>query len=255
MSIDQDRVEHQVEAEGFPQTRRDVVALELILSNGPEVYVNIVGEPCICLPFVPGPNRSAWHLKHERVRAEIAGFIWEELQLVLYDHELSRMLRILESQAWRDQRIDIDLKEAIDRDPLLEGLLILLADSDSKDGVNLKASELLKQLEKKARLNGVDTQHHSWPKGAAQLSRRIEELSSLLAEAGITFERGRNSGGVRFINLHRKTPCDDDEPTASQSPSIDKSHHPRSLSPADTSDDMNETFFSAISIEPEGNEE
>lgn len=243
------------EDEDAQQSRRDVVALELILSNGPELYVNIVGEPCICLPFVPGSNRSAWHLKHERVRAEIAGLIWEKLKLVLYDNELSRILRVLESQAWRDQRIDIDLKEAIDRDPLLEGLLILLADSDSKDGVNLKASELLTQLEKKARLNGVDTQHHSWPKGAAQLSRRIGELSSLLQQAGITVERGRNNGGVRFINLHRKTPCDDGEPTASQPPSIDKSHHPQTLSPCATSGDVDEAFFSAISIEPERNKE
>lgn len=230
------------------QSRRDEAALGLILATQPELFLNIIGEPCIGLPVAAEADRTPWHLHSERVRAEIAGFIWEKLNLVVYDHELNRILRVLECQAWRDQRVDVELKDAVDNDPLLEGLVIFLNDPNRRGGVNLTASELLDELSKVARKSGVDTNHHSWPKGAAQLSRRIGELSSILQKAGISVERGRNSGGVRFINLSRDS-CDDDESTPSQPPSIDKSHHPKPLPTADGSDGTSEAVFSAISVD------
>lgn len=218
------------------EIRRDVMTLDLILSEEPELYVNIVGEPFIGLPIAASTERAPWLLKSERVQAEVAGFIWEKLRIVLYTHEVSRILRVLESCAWKDQRVDIELKDAIDHDPLLESLFILLSDPNSKGGVNLTASELLNLLQKKARLHSLDTAHDCWPKGPAQLSRRIGDLSPLLEKNGVKVERGRNPGGIRFINLCRESNCDDGGPVASQPPSIDKSHHPQPLLPADAAD-------------------
>jgi len=234
-----------------PTPRRDVTALELIIEESPEVFVDIVGQPNIGIPIRAGAKRVPWPLRHQRVRAEVAGFIWEKTTTVPYDHELNRILQVLESLAWADQRLDVDLKDAIDHDPLLECLLIFLRDPDRSGGINSTASALLNALSKAARKIGIDTKHHAWPKGAAQLSRRIGELSSLLKKAGITVERGRNSGGIRFINLSQNVSCDDSEPTASRSPSIDKSHHPRSLSTTANSDDATEDIYLAISVEPE----
>lgn len=233
--------------------RRDERSLQLILDQEPTLFVNIVGEPFIGLPIPKSTDRTPWILNHQRVRAEITGFIWENLDLVIHAHELNRILRVLECHAWRDQRVNIQLKDAIDNDPLLEGLVIFLIDANRRGGVNLPASELLTELSKVARKSGVDTNHHSWPKGAAQLSRRIGELSPILQQAGINVKRGRNPGGVRFINIHRE-PCDDGKSTASQPPPIDKSHRPKTLPAADSGDDESEAVFSAISLKRERNE-
>lgn len=235
--------------------RRDEKVLKLILAKNPELYVNIVGEPCISLPLDSGADQTPWLLNHNRVRATITGFAWDNAGLVLHAQELNRLLRVLESRAWMDQRTEIELEDAIDDDPLLEGLLILLASPESNGSVRLTATKLLQALNKKARLSGVDTDHHAWPKAPTQLSRRLGKLDPLLLKAGISVQRGRDSGGVRFVHLSRGHPCDDIDSAASQPPSIDNSHHPKTLSPCATSDGTDDALFLSISVEPEGNKQ
>ena len=91
-------------------------------------------------------------------------------------------------------------------------------------------------FQKKANKYGVDTQSRAWPKGPAQLSRRIGELKQLLNKADVEVGIGRQPGGNRYISLSRKKGCDDGGETPSQIPAIDKSHHPKSLQPPDGCD-------------------
>ena len=149
MSIDQKQAGRATRKNGSPQPRRDVEVLQLILDQPSELFINIVSEPCISLPLDSKADRTPWLLSHNRVRAEITGFAWDNAGLVLHFQELNRLLRVLESRAWKDQRDEIELTDAIDDDSLLEGLLILLADPDSREGVHLTATKLLQALNKK----------------------------------------------------------------------------------------------------------
>jgi hypothetical protein len=97
-------------------------------------------------------------------------------------------------------------------------------------------TKLLGELVKIAKKHGVDMQSPEWPKGPAQLSRRISELKSLLRKAGVAVTIGRKGGGERFIVLD-KVKAAEDQPkegddtgtTPSQPASVDKSHHPKML--------------------------
>ena len=213
------------------EVRRDVAALKLILGATPELYCNIVGEPCIRLP--PLRDGPVWSLRSGRVRAWIADFVWEEAGLVLFEQEITRLLAVLEGKAWRDQRLDLELKDAVDQEPLLEAIMIWISSNHRFEGTSTK---FLRELRKTARKYGVDTQSRAWPKGPAQLSRRIGELTRLLEKAGVAVKIGRRPGGERYIILAGGKGGDDDGKPPSQAPSIDKSHHPKPLHSPDDSD-------------------
>ena len=75
------------------------------------------------------------------------------------------------------------------------------------------------ELRKPAKKYGVDIRSRAWPKGPAQLSRRIGELTRLLEKAEVNVEIGRRSGGERYIILAREKNGDDDGESPSQRPS------------------------------------
>lgn len=229
-----------------PESRRDVSALKCILSAQPKLYVNIIGQPHIEIPFEAGVKKTFWHLNHNRVCTEISGYIWDKLGFMLYRNELNRMLDILESRAWKNQQTDIELSEAIDDDPLFECLMILLFAPNSEESVNLTATRLLDKLDLCASRNRIDIRQQAWPKGAAQLSRRIGELIPILEKVRIAVTRGRNSGGIRFIQLSRAPPCDDAVPIASQHRPINQSHYPKPNTPVDAGDADSGGIFSKI---------
>ncbi len=216
------------------EKRRDVTALELVLATEPELYCNIIGEPCIRLPPIrAGPDQEEWPLRSNRVRTWMAEFIWERKAIVLFEHEITRILAVLEGKAWHDQRLDLEVKDAIEQEPVLEAILIWLSSNRRFEGTSTK---LLDELRKTAKKFGVDTQSRAWPKGPPQLSRRISELAHLLIKGGVTVEIGRRPGGERYIILARQEGRDDDGEPSSQAPSIDKSHHPKPLRSSDGSD-------------------
>ena len=104
-------------------------------------------------------------------------------------------------------------------------------------------TRLLAELSKIGKKYGVDMQSKAWPKGAAQLSQRINKLTLLLLKAGVEVEIGRRAGGQRFIILARKHDItdmpersDDADPAASRSASADNSHHPKQLRLSDDGD-------------------
>ncbi len=227
------------EQESAKVGRRDVAALKLIIEAIPELYCNIVGEPCIRLPPMrDGPDGGVWPLRSERVRAWIAEFIWKETETVLFEREITRFLAVLEGKAWQDQRLNLEVKDAVDQEPVLEAILIWLGINRRYEGTSTK---FLQELRKTARKYGVDTQSRAWPKGSPQLSRRIGELRRLLEKAGVKVEIGRRPGGERYVLLDGQKGGDDDGEPPSQAPSIDKSHHPKALRSTDGRDVGNHT--------------
>jgi hypothetical protein len=154
----------------------------------------------------------------------MAEFIWEATGIVLFDREINRLLNVLEGKAWQDHHSDPPVDDAVEQDPLFEALSIFLHDRT----FNGKSTKLLTELRKVAKLQGVDVLANAWPKGPAQLSRRIAELAPLLSKAGVMVEIGRKAQ-ARFIKLSTEKPCDDAGGQPSQSTSLDKSHHPQTL--------------------------
>lgn len=213
-------------------------ALKTILSLDPQVYCNVVGTPTVRLPPAQEDHEGdEWPLQSARVRAWIAETIWDRAGIVLLEKDITRMLTVLEGKAWHDQRLDLELKDAMDQDPVLEAVVIWIRENPRFEGTQTK---LLGELSKIGKKYGVDMRGKAWPKGAAQLSLRINKLIPLLLKAGVEVEIGRKAGGQRFIVLARKEKetdipkgCDDADQAASHPASADKSHHPKPLRHSD----------------------
>ncbi len=207
--------------------RHPALALDLILATQPELFINVVGQPTIGLPFSSTPpNRDTWPLRSERVKAWIAEFVWERAGMVLAEREIDRIVTVLVGKAWHDPRHDSELADAMDTDPLLEAVVIFMHEHAVFD----KSCTALKaELDQVARAAGLDIKDRLWPKAAPQLSRRIEELKPLLKRGDITAEIGRRSGGVRFIRLTKSKPNDGDAEGPPLPPSVDNAHHPKEM--------------------------
>ncbi len=230
-------------------TRRDIVAMETILAMKPELYVDVAGEPRIGLPFArgdPKPPQSPWSLRHDRVRAEIAEFVFQSAGIILFDQEITRILYVLEGKAWKDHRIDIELQQALDEEPLVEALFIFLHQPETEGRFQDSCSKLLTALTKIGRKNGVDTRSKAWPKGAPQLSGRLGQLEALLAKCGIKVARGRFVGGARYVKLESNFTCDGGKQTPSQTSSVDNKHHPKTLRIIDARDGAGGDVFDRI---------
>ncbi len=216
-----------------PAPGNAALALELILKEPSlELFCDSGGQPRIRLPPIrQHPTEEPWRIRSERVRAWIADFVWERSKDILQDREIDRILNILEGKAWRDLKRDLELFEAIEQDPVLEALIVLMHQFILFEGTMTK---LMRQLVKVARKAGLNVRAKNWPKGTPQLSRRIGSFERFLTKAGITVERHRNSI-ERKIKL-KMTVHDDPPSTPSPSSSVDKSHHPKSQRHRDASD-------------------
>ena len=209
-------------------------ALERILAMKPKLFINLVGQPTIGLPTASEqPLPKTWPLRSERVKAWVAEFVWDQSGIVLAEREIDRIVTVLVGKAWHDQRNDIEVTEAMDQDPLLEALLIFARRQAVFDKT---CTALGIDLESVAREAGLDTKDRHWPKGAPQLSRRIEELKPLLKRAGVTAELGRRSGGFRFVKLTCDKSSGGEVAGPPPASSIDNSHHPREIHRHDDGD-------------------
>jgi hypothetical protein len=216
--------------------RQPALALALILATKPELFINVVGQPTIGLPSSPERlQQKTWPLRSERVKAWIAEFIWHQSGIVLAEREIDRIVTVLVGKAWHDPRHDIELTDAMDQDPLLEALLILMHEHAIFDKT---CTALHTALDQVAREAGLDTKDRLWPKGAPQLSRRIEELKPLLKRGQVTAVLGRRSGGFRFVKLTRDPPSGGDAAGPPLPPPVDNSHHPAKIHRHDDGDDV-----------------
>jgi hypothetical protein len=210
--------------------RRDALAMSAILASEPELYVDVTGVPRITLPLAPTSEaRMPWSLRHARVRAEIAELVFHKRGLILFEHEIRRILCVLEGKAWREQRYDLDTVQALDAEPLVEALYIYLHQPEVNGRFSGTCTKLLSDLKKVAVKNGVDIACDAWPKGPARLSFRIGELTKLLEKFKITAKRGRANGGAKCVLIKSPFRRDAGAKAASQPATSDNSHYPKDL--------------------------
>jgi len=196
--------------------KSEITSLSLILDSQPILYVNLVGQPYIELPLIAkADKRKPYPIKHRRVVADLAGFVWKKGGLMPSRSAIGVILRILESKAWENERSAPNIQDAMDEDPLLESVLIYLELPEIDGSFHGTCTKLLNELEKRTKKYGCDIRHKSWPKGATQLSKRLKALESVLNQAGFALETGRDSGRARFIELSRNSTYDGDQHTAS----------------------------------------
>lgn len=231
------------EQEEQKNQRRDVSALNLILSVISEVSCDIAGQPSVSINH-DQDEQQVWSIHSRRFRSWIAEFVWDHADIVLYDQELNRILTVLEGRAWNNQQVDTQVCEAIEKDPLFEAIIIWI--NEKKQSFDGRSTKLLLELNKTAKKFGVDTQHQAWPKAPAQLSRRIRQLEQIFERVGISIEVGRRPGGERFIRLSKTDACDSEAETPTQVPPVDKLHHPITLTAPDASDGKADDIFSRV---------
>lgn len=87
--------------------------------------------------------------------------------------------------------------------PLAAAIVALLQRKHEWKGA---PGKLLEELENVATEERIDTKSKAWPKSSASLTRRLREIASNLAEAGIKIETGKDTGGIkgRYIHLFRE---------------------------------------------------
>jgi hypothetical protein len=191
--------------------RRDLVALKAVLACDPELFVNVVGQPSVVLPLV-GDRRAGvpYRIDSLRVRAELFGVICDAAGMLPFEQEVTRILRYLESQAWKTPRTTVEYAAAVDSHPVIEAVHILLHATKVGSVHESTATKLLKDLEQVARANSIDVQQKPWPKAANALSEQLHEFRETLAKGGISFDRGR-SDGIRWIRFTRTQVAGDDD--------------------------------------------
>ncbi|MGI8981878.1 MAG: hypothetical protein ACR2FY_21820 [Pirellulaceae bacterium] len=232
--------------------RRDLLALQTVLGTSPELFVDATGEPRIGLPLVSTESlRLPWSLRHPRVKAEIANLVFRSEQIILFEQEILRILTILEGQAWRDQRLDIEIRQALDDVPLVEALYIYLHQQESQGFFCGSCTKLLHALTKTAHKAGVDLKSASWPKGAAQLSRRLGQLEPLLEKAGIIVKRKRESGGTRSVEIRSNLRSGDATQPPSPPPLDANSKDFQTIATPDGSDALSSEVFDRIKSDSE----
>lgn len=184
--------------------RREQFAIHHVLRLKPTVQINAVGVPEISLPLKPSEKNkeaacSFQPIMSNRVRAEISALVFEMEQCVLSGPELSRIQTILEGKAWRAPRPELGLNEILDTSPLVEGIYIYLGTQNGS--FDRSCTKLLQELRQLGKRRGIDLRSKEWPKGPAQLSRKLDEQSDNLNRVGIQFKRGRRPGGERYVKL------------------------------------------------------
>jgi len=216
--------------------RRDVTIVNCATSLFPKPFVDSIGIPCVEISIdKQSGHKRVWPINHPRIRAMIAAEVYRSNDLVCFDKEITRVINILAGNAWNNPREDLDGEMALDENPLVEAIHILVHQPECSGSFDGNCSKLLTQLNKVARKHQLDAKSPSWPKTAAHLSKSILDHSSDLERLGISSERGRRPGGERFVKLIHQRLCDDAGETASQGPSLDKSHHPRKKRRSDAS--------------------
>lgn len=188
-------------------------ALQTVMAEDPELFVDVCDRPMIALPWQSPVN--VLPLNSRRVRSEVSAFIYEKSKTMISDSDLRRVILVLEGIAWKDRRATNEQCSPIDDHPLIEALFLLLKQEEGF--LEVSASKLLDKIEQIARSNRLDLRSPLWPKSAPALSRQLMEVQSSLTALCITLKRGRRSGGARFLKLSLS--CDDTSVTPSQEPS------------------------------------
>ena len=157
----------------------------------------------------------------ERVRPALFGAVLDALSgamLLLPFLELPRPPRMADFAKWGgaiatslgysqeeflaafDQNMRIRNEEVLANNPVGMLVVVLMEETREWEG---QPTQLLKKLNQLAEKHGVNKKNRYWPKAAHALTRRLNEISSNLAAAGIELVTDRDSQ-QRSISLRKK---------------------------------------------------
>lgn len=247
-----------------PPPRRDQIAIQVVLDQSPQLHINSIGIPMIALPLkkTPGDIRppednssrtaeQSWPLRSRRVQAEIADLIYSEKSVLVHQQEINRILKVLEGRAWKEPSPMFGIGHDMDENPLIEAIMILLLKQGTTGGFEGSCTTLLHELKKVCNQHSIDADDKYWPRGAAQLSRKLLEQAPVLERAGITIHRSRRPGGDRYISLRIESEikfdeCDDTATSASQAASEQNPESLEDSEPCDAGDNVYVTRLKKI---------
>lgn len=165
-------------------------------------------------------ERELWK-EFERVRARVFGAVLSTLSGAMrrvQNVELDELPRMADWTRWGvaiTEELGFDREtflgayaanrrdhhaEALTSHPVGAALTAFMQDREYWEGAS---SDLLRQLEKVATAERIDTRHDLWPGSAAWLTRRIREVETNLNARGVQFAQGRTED-VRIIRLWKE---------------------------------------------------
>jgi hypothetical protein len=102
-------------------------------------------------------------------------------------------------------------EESMHENPVTEALAAFMEDRVRWRG---SPSDLLEQLEEVADRETISTRSRSWPAAANALTMRLNEVRTLLADAGLQVQVQKGPGGRRLIAIERAPPVERLAPAA-----------------------------------------
>ncbi|SDL15220.1 hypothetical protein [Halarsenatibacter silvermanii] len=115
--------------------------------------------------------------------------------------------------AYRENQSETN-EAVVSSHPVAAAVRKLMEGQEEESGM---VSEMLKEMEKAAAENRIDTNDHLWPGAANVLSKRLKEVKSNLEDAGITYSIRKGSDGkiLTFRNEEEQRKAEDKESSGS----------------------------------------
>ena len=173
------------------QHPRDVIALDLIISTGADLYLDPAGEPRIRRSS-EAPEDMPWPVRSRITEGWVANLFFEMTHRLLTKPQIDRIIICLEGMAARNPQTNMELCDAIESEPVL-GLLIQLI--RHQQHMKTTADSLLCQLRDLARERPYVLKSPRWPNSTEALGRALRRVAPWLkkADVDIAFKReGRN---------------------------------------------------------------
>ncbi len=182
-----------------PETQQkpmDVVALELVLQGMTECYLDPSGEPRLRRKS-DKPDDVPWPVRSRETEGWIAKIFFEATHTLLGRGQIDRVLLYLEGKAAEHTRVDMELCDAIESEPVL-GLIIQLIKHERY--LKTTTDALLRRLRELAKDRPYLMLAPRWPARTEALGRSLRRLGPWFskAEIKITFTR---DGRHRWIEL------------------------------------------------------
>ena len=211
---------------------RAELGLQIVLASGIEFYCSSLGQPTVKLPIDENSDFRVWPVLSDRVAAWIHHIVWQQACVVLHRQEINRIRWVIAGMAWEDERVSLDLMEAMDENPLFEALVLFIMEKRSYDGT---CTKLLAEIKKTANSRGIDQRSTAFPDDVAVLGRRIRQLLPLLEKAAIQVDCGRR-GGQRYVSLLYDGDGIDPPEASGNEPPTNSPHGPEGQPSTDESD-------------------
>lgn len=171
------------------------MAVQLVLSKHPHLFLDSAGEPRIRRPF-DLDKEIAWRVDSTRIRGWIARVYYEEAEEVLRKEAMERVLVLLAGLAEKHDESDLEVCDAADVDPLLRYIIRRLRDERH---LKITAEQLLNDLELSTRERPYLRQASNWPKCPEEVGKRVRGLRRWLKKASIELNDNQRNKHHRWL--------------------------------------------------------